>query len=149
MTRRIAVFLFAMLAAGAAFAQLPLGRWWRRPEIVQRLNLTDEQQDMLEAIFRSAAPDLIDLKADVDKANIALRGEIDRPQLDRAAIHRAAVKLNDARGKLFERELMMLADMRGVLNDAQWNRMRAELDNLQRPQAQRPMQQPVPPRRQP
>lgn len=147
MTRRIAAVIFTMLAATAAFAQLPPGRWWRRPEVVQRLALTDEQQERLEGIFRSAAPDLIDLKAEVDKASIALRGEIDRPQLDRAAIHRVAAQLNEARGKLFDRELTMLTDMRGVLNDAQWDRMRAILDNLQeqRPQAQRPMQQ----RRQP
>ena len=143
MTRRIAIFVLAMLSAGAAFAQLPPGRWWRRPEVVQRLNLTEEQQNRLESIFRSAAPDLIDLKAEVDKANIALRGEIDQPQLDRAAIHRAALRLNDARGKLFDRELTMLADMRGVLNDAQWDRMRAQLDSMQRPQA-RPMQRQQP-----
>ncbi len=140
MTRRIAAIIVTMLAATAAFAQLPPGRWWRRPEVVRRLNLTDEQQERLEGVFRSAAPDLIDLKAEVDKASIALRGEIDRPQLDRAAIHRAALRLNDARGKLFDRELIMLTDMRAVLNDAQWERMRAMLDNLQRPQM-RPMQQ--------
>src|SRR6266481_8919102 len=48
-------------------------------------------------------------------------------QLDRAAIRRDAQKLSDARGRLFERELMMLADMRGVLNESQWNRMRSGL----------------------
>lgn len=144
MTRRIALLILATLAAGSTFAQLPPGRWWRRPEIVKQLDLTAEQQDKLEAIFRVSAPDLIDLKAEVDKANIALRGEIDRPQLDHAAIHRVALRLNEARGKLFDRELSMLVDMRAVLTDPQWNRMRAEIDNLQRPQA-RPMQRPMQP----
>jgi Spy/CpxP family protein refolding chaperone len=134
MNRRIALLLLSVFVAGSALAQLPPGKWWRRPDIVQKLNLTDEQQDKLEAIFRSTAPDLIDLKAEVDKENIALRGELDRPQFDRAAIHRIAVRLNDARGKLFDRTLSMLVDMRAVLNDPQWNRMRNELDNLQRPQ---------------
>lgn len=139
MNRRIALFLLAVVfAAMPLAAQLPPGKWWRRPEIVQKLNLTDEQQDRLETIFRAAAPDLIDLKAEVDKESIALRGEIDRPQLDRAAIHRIALRLNEARGKLFDRELGMLVDMRGVLTDPQWNRMRNELDNLQRPQPVRP-----------
>jgi Spy/CpxP family protein refolding chaperone len=134
MNRRIALLLLSVFVAGSALAQLPPGKWWRRPDIVQKLNLTDEQQDKLEAIFRSTAPDLIDLKAEVDKENIALRGELDRSQFDRAAIHRIAVRLNDARGKLFDRTLSMLVDMRAVLNDPQWNRMRNELDNLQRPQ---------------
>src|SRR5262249_1430814 len=97
----------------------------------------------LEAIFRASAIDLIDLKADVDKANIALRGELDRPQLDKVAIHKIAARLNDARGKLFDRELSMLVEMRGVLTDPQWNRMRNMLDRLERGQ-QRPMPPPKP-----
>ena len=36
---------------------------------------------------------------------------------------RSAYRTRAAR--LFERELMMLVDMRAVLNDAQWNRMRS------------------------
>jgi len=98
--------------------------------------LTDDQQSRLETIFRGNANDLIDLKAEVEKSNIALRGELDRPQLDRAAIRRIAVRLNDARARLFERELMMLVDMRSVLNDTQWNRLRSELDRINRGQQQ-------------
>jgi len=137
--RRIAFALAALFTVSSAFAQaLPPGKWWRRPEIVQNLNLTDEQQDRLELIFRASATELIDLKAEVDKSSIALRGELDRPQLDRAAIHRIAVRMNDARGKLFDRELMMLVEMRGVLTDPQWNRMRNELAKLERPQQRMP-----------
>ena len=74
----------------------------------------------------------------MEKQNIALRTELDRPALDRAAVQKAAARLNIARGRLFERELMMLVDMRGVLSDTQWSRMRAQLDRIE---ANRPMQQ--------
>ena len=139
--RRIVFAFVSLLVASGAFAQqLPPGKWWRRPDIVQNLNLSDEQQDRLEGIFRANAADLIDLKAEMDKASIALRGELDRPQLDRAAIHRVATRLNDARARLFDRELMMLVEMRGVLTEPQWNRMRNQLDKLQRPQRAAPRQ---------
>jgi Spy/CpxP family protein refolding chaperone len=144
-TRRIVLTLGLLCIAAGAFAQLPPGKWWRRPEIVQTLNLSDEQQDRLESIFRASAIDLIDLKADVDKSAIALRGELDRPQLDRAAIHRVATRLSEARGRLFDRELMMLIEMRSVLTDPQWNRMRNEIDRIQRPaQMERQGQRPKP-----
>lgn len=144
MKRTIAIAFALLLISAGAFAQaIPQGKWWRRPELIQVLNLSDDQQDRLEAIFRSAAPDLIDLKAEVDKADIALRGELDRPALDRAAIHQIAVRLMAARGKLFDRELMMLVEMRGVLNDQQWNRLRNTLDKLER-NAQRPVPRPQP-----
>jgi hypothetical protein len=108
--------------------------------------LTDEQQDRLDAIFRTAANDLIDLRGSVEKANIALRGLLDQPRLDRVAIHREAVRLSDAKGKLFDRELTMLVDMRAVLTDPQWNRMRNELDRLGSPQPRPRQQQPLPQR---
>jgi Spy/CpxP family protein refolding chaperone len=126
---KLRIFLAALVLAltTSVFAQLPPGKWWRRPEIVQTLNLAEEQQDKLETIFRTASGDLIDLRGEVEKQNITLRGDLDQPQLDRAAIRRDAQKLSDARGRLFERELTMLVDMRAVLNDAQWNRMRSGL----------------------
>ena len=125
----------------AADPSLPPGKWWRRPEIVQQLVLTEEQQDRLDAIFRAAANDLIDLRGTVEKQNISLRGLLDQPQLDRSAIHREAARLSEAKGRLFDRELSMLIDMRAVLTDPQWNRMRNQLDRLGA--GQRQQQQPA------
>jgi Spy/CpxP family protein refolding chaperone len=140
--KRIALVLIALALASSALAQanLPPGKWWRRPDIVQILNLSEEQQEKLETIFRNASSDLIDLRGEVEKQNINLRGELDQQQLDRAVIRKDAQKLSEARGRLFERELAMLVDMRAVLNDSQWNRMRnGLLDRLgnaqQRPKA--------------
>jgi Spy/CpxP family protein refolding chaperone len=131
------LFVILLIAAAAAQGQLPPGKWWRRPEIVRQLALTEEQQTRLDQVFRGAANDLIDLRGEVEKQTVALRGEIDQPQLNRANIRSIAARLNEARGRLFEREVMMLVDMRGVLTDPQWNRMRAVLD---RPKPQRPNQ---------
>jgi hypothetical protein len=130
--KRIVIVAALLVAAGLAEAQhLPPGKWWRRPEVVRELTLTADQQDRLDDVFRVAANDLIDAKAAVDKLQLALRGEIDRTQLRRGEIERLGNALHEARGKLFSRELMMLVEMRSVLNDAQWNRFRQHLDKVQ------------------
>lgn len=129
--RRVILIGLMFALATSAFAQVPPGKWWKRGEIIQRLELTDEQQSKLDAIFRNSASDLIDVKADMDKLAIALRGELDQPQLNRPAIKSIVTKLNDARSRKFEREVIMFVDMRAVLNDAQWTRLRADLDRLQ------------------
>jgi hypothetical protein len=134
-TLLIAIVIAAF--AASAFAQLPPGKWWRRPEIINRLELSADQQDRLDGVYRSSASDLIDLRGAVEKENIALRGELDQQQLNRTNIQHIAGRLNDARGRLFQRELAMLVDMRAVLSDQQWNRMRAELEQLKEQAAPR------------
>ncbi len=150
MTRRIALAALLMLVASAALAQinLPPGKWWRRQEVITFLSLSTEQQDRLENVFAGSAAELIDLRGEVEKQNIALRVALDRPVLEREQVRAAAQRLNEARGRLFQRELMMLVDMRAVLSEQQWNRMRNQLDRLAERKAEQRQQQgkPVRPR---
>jgi len=142
LTRRL-VFAVALLACAALAQaqQLPPGKWWRRPELIQQLQLTADQQERLDEVFRGAANELIDTKADIDKLHVAIRGELDRPQLRRGELQRLAGQLSAARGRLFERELMMLVDMRSVLTDQQWTRIRTFLDRIQERREGPPMRQ--------
>lgn len=130
MKRVLMCAAIALVCAAAVNAAPPFppGKWWHHPEFVQRLGLTEDQQTKLDGIFRAAADDLIDLRGSVEKQSIAVHAELDQPQINREALRRAARNLSDAQGKLFERELMMLVDMRSVLSDEQWARLRAELD---------------------
>jgi hypothetical protein len=129
--KRVFLVMAVLACAAIAQAQTPPGKWWQRPEVIQELQLTNDQQERLDTIFRAAANELIDAKGDVDKLQIAIRGELDRAQIRKAELQRIAAQLSAARGKLFERELMMLVDMRAVLNDQQWKRARHLLDRGQ------------------
>lgn len=118
---------------------VPTGRWWNRPEIVERLSLTEAQQSRLDAVFRTSAKDLIDLRGEVEKRSIELHAALDQAQLSRDEIQKNAARMSEARNRLFERELMMLVDMRSVLTNEQWSRFRAA---LQSGQARRPNMRP-------
>lgn len=142
--KRLALIALMFLAFSANAIDLPPGKWWRRPEVIQVLGLTDEQQERLDAISLKAANELIDLKAEMEKSNVALRAELDQPQLNRDAIRKAAARLSESRSRLFERELMLLVDMRTVLTDAQWSKMRRKLDQMRPQQQGGPMQQQKP-----
>lgn len=150
--KRVLVVVALLVAASLVEAQqLPPGKWWRRQEVVRQLELTSDQQNKLDDVFRKAADQLIDAKANVEKLQVSLRGELDRTQLRRPELQRLAAQLSQARGKLFEHELMMLADMRGVLNEEQWTRLRTFLDRVQerRRENQQQRQQQPPQRRRP
>ena len=121
------------LTAAAAPPDMPRGRWWKNPGVAERLGLDAAQQGRLDAIFQAAANDLIDRRGDIQKLTVALRTELERPQLDRQALQQVAARLSAARGRLFERELMMLADIREVLTTAQWMQLRQHVDRRGKP----------------
>ena len=119
-----------VVAASGFSADLPPGRWWKRPQIVNYLALSEEQQVRLEATFRRAAPLLIDAKATVDKESVALRSELDQVSPNRENVQKVAARLGAARSQLFEREVLLFVDMRAVLSDVQWNKLRTALDRM-------------------
>lgn len=141
---RFVIATLALLVAGAAFAQqMPPGRWWQRPDVVERLQLTQEQQSRLDAVWTGAASDLIDAKAEMDKAEVALRAELDQASLNRANVQKVVARLNEARSRRFAREMMMLVDMRGILTEQQWTRMRTELDRMKQQKQQQQQDMPL------
>lgn len=136
------VLVSAMPALSQGFG-LPPGKWWRMPQVAQKLELTRAQQDRLDEVFRTSAPELIDLKAELEKATVSLRGTMDRSEVDRSAVLRAADAVSEARANLFARELELLLDMRAVLEVAQWNQLRRALDE-RREGPPRPSRRPRP-----
>ena len=130
MKRLILAAAIAVFAVSAYAQPMPPGKWWRRPEIVKELQLTADQQSKLDNLFAAAADELIDTKAEVDKNQVALRAELERSAIRRAEVQKIIEKLNDARGHLFAREMMLLVDMRSVLAEQQWRKMRAKLDQM-------------------
>lgn len=124
-------------ALSVSAAPIPPGKWWRSPMYIDMLSLTTDQQTRLDLIFRTAAADLIDLKADAEKTSIAIRAELDQQQISRENLRKLAAHLSETQGHLFERELMMLVDMRTVLTDDQWTKLRIDLDR-ERPHGPKP-----------
>ena len=48
------------------------GRWWNNPRMVEKLKLTDEQRKAMDAILMEHREKLIDLRANLEKAELAM-----------------------------------------------------------------------------
>jgi len=136
------VFIFLTPTLTAADFAMPPGKWWKVPQVVRRLELTSQQQNRLDDVFLEAAAELIDLRGEVEKRGLLLRAQIDRPELNQEAVRGAARAVSEARGDLFERELMMMIEMRTILTAQQWDQLRRALD--EREGAARERRQPPP-----
>jgi Spy/CpxP family protein refolding chaperone len=121
--RRVIVLL--LLGAGWLGAQMPKGiyAWWSRPEIRRDLNLTPQQQRQIQATMRGYRPRLIDIRAEVEKAEIDLQVQFDHDPVDEGKANQAIDRLIAARSDLTRTLSELSLKLRMVLTEQQWQQL--------------------------
>lgn len=125
-TRVLATLLAAVLPSlpvAAQMLEMPLGKWWKRPAVVESLKITPEQQERLDEVFSKNRRAFVDLKADVDRRTIDLEDLLAARDVDSKKIGAASEALEQARGRLGKARTMMVVEMRGILTEAQWQQI--------------------------
>lgn len=118
----LAAFLAAIPAA-AQMLEMPGGKWWKRPAVVETLKLSPEQQQRLDEVFQKNRRAFVDLKADVDRRTIDLEDLLEAHDVDPRKVGAASEALEQARGRLGKARTMMVVEMRGILTEAQWRQI--------------------------
>jgi Spy/CpxP family protein refolding chaperone len=109
---------------GMGFRIGPEGMWWKNPMVVQRLSLTADQTKKMDDIFQQSRLQLIDLKADVEKAQVMLEPMLSANPLDVPRASAQIDKVAQARADLEKANAKMLLGIRGVLTPDQWTKLR-------------------------
>jgi periplasmic protein CpxP/Spy len=147
---RLGIAMAATLAAGTAFAQGPgmavaqgpggpgfgdhrppmeramrgdRGRWWNNPKIVEKLKLTDDQRKAMDAIFQQHREQLVDLHANMEKAEIAMEPLVKADQPNESAVMAQIDKVAQARAELEKANARFLFQLRAKLTPEQWKQV--------------------------
>ena len=123
--------------AEAQMPEAPPGKWWKRPRIVQMLDLSAEQQAKLEDIFLRRRREFVDLKADVERRQIDVEELVAKKDSDSRKVSAAVDALEQSRLKLRKAATMMFLEQKDVLSAAQWQQV---LDRREEWRAQRLME---------
>jgi Spy/CpxP family protein refolding chaperone len=113
-------------AAGSAWAQplaVPPGRWWERPRVAEQLALTAEQRSSLDAMALAHAKTMVDLKGEVEKAELDLRVASEAEPFDVKRVREAFAVLQQRRSRLELERFEMLLKVREVLTTEQWKKL--------------------------
>jgi hypothetical protein len=143
MTRRVTMtLLILVLGAGLAAAELniPPGRWWENPRVVERIHLSESQQTAIRGLVVEHARRMIDLNADVKRAELDLAELVDRDELVPDQVRQAFAALQKARQRLENERFELLLAVRQSLTRAQWR----ELDRMRQEFIQRRADDPRP-----
>jgi Spy/CpxP family protein refolding chaperone len=101
------------------------GRWWNNPKIIEQLKLTDEQRKTFDGILLEHREKLIDLRANVEKAELAMEPLIGVDQPNEAAILTQIDKVAQARAELEKANARFLLAIRNKLTPEQWKQIQA------------------------
>ncbi len=99
------------------------GRWWNNPRIIEKLKLTDDQRKAFDQILLEHREKLIDLRANVEKADLAMQPLVSADQPNEPAILAQIDKVAQARAELEKANARYLLALRSKLTPDQWKQI--------------------------
>jgi Spy/CpxP family protein refolding chaperone len=96
------------------------GRWWNNPKTVEHLKLTDDQRKAFDGILLQHRETLIDLRANVEKAELAMEPLMRDDPPNEAKILSQIDKVAQARAELEKANARYLLAIRSKLTPEQW-----------------------------
>lgn len=100
------------------------GHWWNNPRVVAELKLTDTQRKAMDQILFQHREQLIDLQANLEKANLGMEPLMNANQPDKTAIDAQIDKVVQARSSLERADARFLLALRMQLTPEQWKQVR-------------------------
>jgi periplasmic protein CpxP/Spy len=102
------------------------GRWWNNPKLVERLKLTEAQRKAFDGILLEHREKLIDLRGNVEKAELEMEPLMSADQANEVKILAQIDKVAQARAELEKANARFLLAIRAKLTPEQWKQLQAD-----------------------
>ncbi|MFA6636763.1 MAG: periplasmic heavy metal sensor [Candidatus Omnitrophota bacterium] len=123
-----------VLAGMLVFTAVDAQAWYgdgkkshKRAEKMERfaeeLGLSDQQKEAIEANKKAAEENAAIIKQDLYASKQALSEELKKPEIDPAAVNKAALGIKDAQGKFVDARVESFLAMKEVLTEEQFRKM--------------------------
>lgn len=101
----------------------PFGAWWKNPEVVQQIGLTDDQAGRIDKTFQDFRAKLVDLHTNLQKQEEQLKPLVDADTPDDGAVMAQVERVAQARIALEKANAQMMLAIRHVLTSDQWKKL--------------------------
>lgn len=105
------------------------GRWWNNPKVIEQLKLTDDQRKDMDQILLQHRENLIDMRADVEKAELAMEPLVGADQPNEQAILAQIDRIAQARAELEKANARFLLALRAKLSPEQFKELKTLRDD--------------------
>ena len=100
------------------------GKWWRLPNIAEKLQLNDAEKKELDRLYVDNRRTLIDLKSVVEKERFELNNLMEQTALDENAVMKQFNKLEKARANLAAERFRFFLGVRKVLGSERYQSLK-------------------------
>ena len=118
---------------------IPKGKWWKNPEVVEKLNLTDDQINKIDSIYLNYMDKLIDLKAQLEKKVLNLKSIVENDNFDRNEVLKDFDEISAVKSKIQRELLLMKLDIRDQLTPEQRSTLKTLRKNFRKKMMMRRM----------
>ena len=138
----ILISVFALVAVGIAkgpaFGEegrrhgkesigIPVGKWWKRPQIAEKIGITDNEKEKLDVMFYKHRYQMIDLHSRVQKERLELEKLLDRKDFDAKASIDQFANLQKANNTRAAERFGFLVQVRELLGLDRFQRLKEQV----------------------
>lgn len=104
---------------------LPQGKWWKMPKVVESLNLTETEQKKLDELFFNFRSSKIDLRSKMMKEKLKIEPILENSTLNRGDCMAQFKKILAAQNEMSRHKFNFLLDVRELLGADRFQRLKS------------------------
>ena len=121
---RIATIVIVMLTTVYAYAQnTPSGQWWRSPEVVKQLQITNGEVAQLDKAFEASRIKMVELKGRLEAEQFKLQTMMKKGSADDGAIKAQHGRLEKARTALADERFAFFVQARKIIGHERFQQL--------------------------
>jgi len=110
--------------SGKGSMQVPIHRWWKFPKAAEKLNITPEETEKLDALYQKSKEQLIDSEALLKKNMLKLEMQFDSDPFDSAKCLKNFNDAQTARTKLAMEKFKFALQSREILGKERFEQLK-------------------------
>ena len=114
---------------GKGSMSLPSGKWWKMPQVEEKLSLTKEEQEKMDSMYLEYRRQMIDLRSQVQKERLDMEQLLDSETLNAPACMERFKKLQEAQNKVSTERFKMLVQVRELLGLDRFQKLKDEFQH--------------------
>ena len=115
---------FTLPSLWAFDAHMAGGKWWLRPAVKDKLQLTLDQTEKINKIWIEHRKHIIDTRGEIEKTYLDLESLMDQPTVDKQEGYRLAERLGQLQAQQAEARIKMTVDIRQILSADQFQNLK-------------------------